>query len=386
MIEIALKIRSTIGKLHLCQMPHGMARMVLLLSIIIGTAVSTPTNAQEAVFQAPALNTGLAAVPDRIDRTTPRAAMGSFLQAARDGDWDAAAHLLDLNGLAEGRQAADGPLLARQLYDVIDRKAVLDWAILLDRPDALQAQGGKNEAQAGQPRRSILLRDLPLDIVPAEIRLNRIKPEGAQQAVWIFPPETVRDVPALHRLYGPSRFEMVLPDILRAKTIGGLMWWELIGMPLLALAAIALGWIVYRILQLFWRRANSRIATGILRALSTPLMIVSVTGLIWWVTGTIFVFSGRIDIFLAPAIATCFVTALLLFIVNGVEVLLDELIAPEEDVDLTLAKQADARVLATRLNAAKRVLVVVVFLVGAGVVLSSADLASNLARIIHEGW
>lgn len=168
--------------------------------------------------------------------------MGSFLQAARDDDWDAAAHLLDLNDLPTDRQAAEGPLLARQLYDVIDRKAVLDWSLLLDRPDALQTQGGENEARAGEPRRSILLRDLPLDIVPAEIRLNRVKPEGAVQAVWIFPPETVRDVPALHRLYGPSWFEMALPDILRAKTIGELMWWELIGAPLLALTAIALGW------------------------------------------------------------------------------------------------------------------------------------------------
>jgi len=47
-------------------------------------------------------------------------------------------------------------------------------------------------------------------------------------------------------------------------------------------------------------------------------------------------------------------------------------------VDLTLAKQAEARVLATRLNAARRVLVVIVFLIGGGVVLSSADLAGNL--------
>uniref|UniRef100_UPI0037351512 mechanosensitive ion channel family protein n=1 Tax=Paracoccus marcusii TaxID=59779 RepID=UPI0037351512 len=58
--------------------------------------------------------------------------------------------------------------------------------------------------------------------------------------------------------------------------------------------------------------------------------------------------------------------------------LLNGLVAPGEDVDLTAAEQAEARILATRLNAARRVLVVVVFLIGAGVVLSSADLAANL--------
>ncbi len=360
-------------------MLRGVTNALLLIFLVgTGTALATSARAQESVFETSALNTGLAPVPDRIDRRTPRAAMASYLQAAKDGDWDAAAHLLDLNELPPSRQAAEGPVLARQLYDVVDRKAVLDWSILIDRPDALQTEGGKNASQAGEPRRSLLLRDLPLDIVPAEIRLNRIKPKGAEQAVWVFPPETVRHVPALHIKYGPSQLELALPDALRAKEIGGLMRWELIGLPLLLLAAIILGWIVHSVLQILWRRANSKIATGILRASSMPLIIVSVTSLIWWVTGNIFVFSGRIDIVLAPLIATGFITALLLFIVNGVEVLLDGLIAPQEDLDLTLAAQADARILATRLNAAKRVLVVAVFLIGAGVVLSSADLASNL--------
>lgn len=364
---------------HRDRMLRAMVPLLLLLvSMAIGAAVPTPARAQEAAFEIPALNTGLTAVPDRIDRRTPRAAMSSFLQAAKGGDWDSAAHILDLGELPADRQAAEGPILARQLHDVIDRKVVLDWTMLIDRPDALQTQGGESEAQAGEPRRSLLLRDMPLDLAPAAIRLNRVLPEGAEQPVWVFPPETVRNVPALHRRYGPSRFEMALPDSLRAKTVGGLMWWELLGLPALVLTAIALGWIVHRFLQALWRRAESDVATGILRALSTPLIIASVTGLIWWVTGNVFVFSGRIDLFLAPAIVIGFVTALLLFIVNGVEVLLDRLVAPGDDVDLTGPEQADARVLATRLNAGKRILVVVVFLIGAGIVLSSANLSNNL--------
>ena len=357
---------------------HRAAHMLLILVVVIGAALASPLRAQQATFDMPALNEGLGPVPDRIDRRTPRAAMASFLNAARDGDWAAAAHLLDLNELPPDRQRTQGPVLARQLHDVIERKVVLDWSLLIDRPDALETKGGENEAQAGEPRRSLLLRDLPLDVAPAAIRLNRVKPADTGKAVWVFPAETVRPIPALHRLYGPSRFEMALPDALRQKTIGGLMWWEVIGLPMLVLIAVALGWTVHRILQMLWNRAESKIATGILRAASLPLIIISVTALVWWVTEHVFVFSGRIDLFLIPVIATGFVSALLLFIVNGVEALLDELIAPQDDVDLTSAKQAEARVLATRLNAAKRILVIVVFLIGAGVVLSSANLAQNL--------
>ncbi|CTQ33080.1 mechanosensitive ion channel family protein [Jannaschia rubra] len=355
-----------------------MSRILPILFAVLAALLTLPALAQDSVFEIPELNAGLGPVPDRIDLRTPRSAMASFLRAARDGDWDAAAHVLDLAETPPERQPVEGPVLARQLFDVIDRKAVLDWGILIDRPDALQTRGGENAPQAGEPRRSLLLRDLPLDLVPAAIRLNRVQPADAEDAVWIFPSETVRDVPALHRAYGPSRFEMMLPEMLRTDAFGGLMWWELIGMPLLLAGAIAIGWVVHRILRRLWRRADGRVATGILRALSTPLIIASVTTLVWWVTGRVFVFSGRIDVFLAPAVAIGFVTAILLFIVNGVEVLLDNLIAPGEDVDLTRAEQTEARILATRLNAAKRVLVVVVFVIGTVIVLTSANLFQDI--------
>ncbi|MEO1911831.1 MAG: mechanosensitive ion channel family protein [Paracoccus sp. (in: a-proteobacteria)] len=351
---------------------------ILILAITLFTTTLPPAQAQDATFETPALNAGLGPTPDRIDRRTPRAAMASFLRAADEEDWAAAAHVLDLSDIPANLQAERGPRLAHQLYDVIDRKAVLDWSMLNDRPDALQTQGGDTEAMAGNPRRSLLLRDLSVGLIPAEIRMNRLQPPGGGDPIWLFPAQTVRDIPALHGVYGPSKFETALPQEMREKTLGGLMLWEWIGMPLLIAASVLLGWLVHRTLKMAWRRANGNIATGILRAASKPLIIITVTSLIWWVSGNIFVFSGKIDVFLAPAIAAGFVTAILLFIVNGVEVLLDGLIAPGEEVDLTVAEQAEARVLATRLNAARRVLVIVVFLIGVGIVLSSADLAGSL--------
>lgn len=351
---------------------------ILILAIALFATTPHPAQAQDATFETPALNAGLGPTPDRIDRRTPRAAMASFLRAADEEDWAAAAHVLDLSDIPANLQAERGPRLAHQLYDVIDRKAVLDWSMLNDRPDALQTQGNDTEAMAGNPRRSLLLRDLSVGLIPAEIRLNRLQPPGGGDPIWLFPAQTVRDIPALHGVYGPSKFETALPQEMREKTLGGLMLWEWIGMPLLIAASVLLGWLVHRTLKMAWRRANGKIATGILRAASKPLIIITVTSLIWWVSGNIFVFSGKIDVFLAPAIAAGFVTAILLFIVNGVEVLLDGLIAPGEEVDLTVAEQAEARVLATRLNAARRVLVIVVFLIGVGIVLSSADLAGSL--------
>ncbi|MGR3200405.1 MAG: hypothetical protein ACU0DH_00730 [Paracoccus sp. (in: a-proteobacteria)] len=116
--------------------------------------------------------------------------------------------------------------MTRQLHDIIARKIVLDWSLLLDRPDGLQTAGGDTEATAGEPRRSPLLRDLALDPVPAVIRLNRILPRGSDKPLWIFPAEPIKDIPALHRVYGPSRFETALPEWTRKTTVGALMRWE----------------------------------------------------------------------------------------------------------------------------------------------------------------
>ncbi|QDA36079.1 hypothetical protein E4191_18295 (plasmid) [Paracoccus liaowanqingii] len=78
-----------------------------VILLIVATA-SRPALAQGAIFETPALNTGLGFMPDRIDRNTPGATMVSFLRAADAEDWTAAAHLLDLGDLPPSRRAAEG--------------------------------------------------------------------------------------------------------------------------------------------------------------------------------------------------------------------------------------------------------------------------------------
>ncbi|MCK0167037.1 mechanosensitive ion channel family protein [Jannaschia sp. S6380] len=348
------------------------ALFALALAASLVAGLVTAAEAEDPFFELGALNAGLDDPPDRIDRRTPRAAIVSLLRAAKDGDWAAAAHLLELTDIPEAEQSVTGPVLAAQLHAIIDRKALLDWGRLNARPDALQITGGKTDAQAGEPRRSLLLRELPLDYAPASVRLNRIK-AGDADPVWVFPRETVADLPDLYRVYGPSRLEKLLPAPMRDDAFWGLMWWELIGVPLLLVAAGMLAWALHRSLRAIGRHATHPMTAAIFRAVRTPVMVAGVTTLVWYVTRHVFVFSGNIDILISPLIAIGFVTALLMLIVNVVEVALDTLIAPGEDVDLTRAEQAESRTLATRLNAAKRILVVVVFFIGAGVVLSTAN-------------
>lgn len=351
----------------------------LFLVLLTLVFVAPTAKAEDPWFLTSTLNGGLTAPPDAVDRRTPRTALESFLRAADRNDWQAAAHLLDLTDIDAAAQADAGADLAEKLYSIIDRKAVLDWSTLLQRPDALQTTGGQSARQAGEPRRSLLLRDLDLDPVPAAIRLNRVKPGEDATPVWIFARETVADIDALYQAYGPSDLERQLPGSLRQDAFWGLMWWEILGLPLLIGAAGLLGWGIRRALNLIGRFATSTaVGTKIMHAISTPVTIAAITWLIAYVSTEIFVFSGQIDVFLEPVVAMGFVVALLMFIVNVIEALLDTLIAPGSDVDLTDPARAESRELATKLNAGKRVLVIVVTLIGAGVVLSTADIFRSI--------
>jgi small-conductance mechanosensitive channel len=156
------------------------------------------------------------------------------------------------------------------------------------------------------------------------------------------------------------------------------MWWELLGVPLLLLAALLLGGAIRRLFAALSRHATGDLATRVLRAVRTPSVVAGVTALVAAVTNRIFVFSGTIDVVLGPLIAVGYVTAGLMLIVNVVEAALDHLIAPGNDVDLTDSSRGKARRTATKLNAAKRILIIAVTLIGAAVVLSTADVFRGL--------
>ncbi|WP_308915218.1 mechanosensitive ion channel family protein [Jannaschia sp. LMIT008] len=350
-----------------------MTRYIRAFVFVLLAMVALPATAQDPFFDIDGLNGGLGERPDAMDLRTPRSTLESFLVAADEGRWDDAAHALDLSDLDDAAQAGEGPILAAQLHSVIERKAVLDWSSLNDRPDGLQPLGGQSQATAGDPRRSFLIRELDLDPVPGAIRLNRVKPGEDADPVWVFPRETVADIPAMYRAYGPSAFESKLPAILLAQGPASLMWWEWIGLPLLVVIAGVLGWFTARLFAWIRTSSDNGMVRGVTHALKWPAVIAAVTTLVAVVSRQLFVFSGQIDTVLSPLIAIGYVTATLMVVIGVLDAVLDNLVSPGDDIDLTVAEQQEARSTATKINATRRILTILVFLIGAGIVLSTAD-------------
>ncbi|MGR3484073.1 MAG: mechanosensitive ion channel domain-containing protein [Paracoccaceae bacterium] len=350
----------------------------LLLTLLLALSLSSSPALSQEVFEVPTLNEGLGEPPARIDRDTPHGAMESFLRAAEAGNWDAAAHLLDLSDYPTVEQAARGPLLARELAEVLDRKVVLNWEALLDRPDGLDARGSSDDPVAGQSRRSLLLAYIDLGPRPVSLRLNRLQPDGGDP-VWVLPAASVANIEPLHDRFGPSTLERSLPAWARAEPFGGLAWWELLALPLMI---VGIAWLGRRV----WVGSERAIAAlpwawtrDLGHAMRAPLTILAMLVAVDVLVGGVFVFSGAIDAVLSPILAVGYVLAVLLTVINVGDVILDRLVSFEGD-DLTeaTAEKEHKRALATKVGAARRALIVVIVLVGAGLILSQAELTRGL--------
>ncbi|MDT0682888.1 mechanosensitive ion channel [Roseicyclus sp. F158] len=337
-----------------------------------GSGGSGSSSESGEFFSQDTVNAGLGELPGWVDRSTPQGTMESFRAAAEAEDWQAAAHLLNLGDYSEDEQAAGGPVLARSLASVIDRKVLLDWHDLPDRPDGIDFSASGSDP-ASSARRSIRIWVLSMDKRSVPILLNRVKPENGD-AVWLFSKTTVANVPRLNELYGPSRIEQKLPGALRERAFWGLRWWEVLALPILAGAAAIAGFATSHVIQAISRRTRRRLLQDVIDASRWPAIIAVVTFVISTITANLFVFSGQVDVFLQPLTVLGFTIAIMLLLVNGIDRILDRIVSFDNETLSASGPEFEyRRSVATRLAAFRRAAVVIVVVVAAGIVLSSAN-------------
>ena len=350
--------------------------LILLLWLPVAATAQDEGSAPDATaFAVPVLNEGLEDPGPQVDRRTPQSTMESFLDLTEEGDFDRAAHLLNLNAIPAGAQAQAGPLLARDLAVVIERKVVIDWGDLLERPDAMITSG--DGPLAGTPQQSLLLGILDLDDRPVAVRLNRVAPEDGDP-VWVFAQETVRNIPALFALYGPSMLEQRLPDILRQDAFWGLQWWEVIGLPLIALLAICVAALSWRGLDAAARHQPSEIVSNLINATRLPITLFILATTLSVTTSQIFVVSGVVDQVTSPLIVILYVVALMILLIGVIDAILDRLFARHSVEELSSPDYGDQRARATTVAALRRIAVVAAVVIGAGVILTSARVFSGV--------
>ena len=339
----------------------------LLFFLFAASAAYAQDSAEGSFYKADTIHVGLEPAHGYVSLETPQSMMETFIFAARGKDWNTAAYTLDLSKLAPDIQAKMGPVLAKRLYEVIERAMWLDWSDLPDRPDAMLANASSKNPMAGEPRRDIRLAILDLGDRPVSIRITRLKQEGEDPA-WVFSSQTVSNIMAMHAIYGPTAFEQKLPAFLQKRAVWTLAVWEVIVLPLILIGALLAAALAYRGLGRLQVRQPTSIGTRIIDMIKMPLALMICVGTFSLVKTMLFTFSGAINMFLGPLQSALFVIALALIAVRVVDAVLDRVVRQNMD-ELTESGSATERDLYTNISAARRIAIVAAFLIGTALVL-----------------
>ncbi len=345
---------------------------LLLLPCIAAGQAAQP----ERWFEVESLNAGLGKAPDDLDRSTPRQAVSQLTGLVDDGQYERAAHLLNLNELSEDEQAERGPELARRLGEIISRTMMIDWGELPARADALLERSSKELPQAGQARRSIEMSVLNLDRAPAEIRINRIKPADGD-AVWVFSSQTVHDIDALYERYGPGWLEERLPDALQGPAFLGTRIWEWLVLPLAIGLLVLLGWFTHSLLGWFGRWLPVDWINRAADRIRLPLTIALMALIGQLLTGWVISFSGFFYTWMTPLLAGLIIVGLTVAALRAIDTSLERVTARFVD-EIDDSSDRDRRKLYTSVYALRRFVLLIAVFVGGGLLMAQLRLFDSV--------
>jgi MscS family membrane protein len=242
-----------------------------MLLLLLGISLAAPGWAQ-APIPAPAEGDAATAaetaepVDLAIAPDSPRVSLQAYLDAGRAGAWEKAARYLALPEV----QKAEGPILAERL------KAVLDRHVWFDLERISPASGGDRDDGLSPGVEKVT--EIPVgDEPPQPVYMVRRSDDGGR--FWAFSPNTIRRIDDWYaQLEGRwMREPLIGAGLDRLLLVGpfGLMWWQWIAVPLLALAAWALGRLLGRLTQALLGRVFARTRSDwddkLLRRVGPPL-------------------------------------------------------------------------------------------------------------------
>ncbi len=175
---------------------------------------------------------------DPLHRDTPQSAALSFLQFCRAGNFGQAAKYLDFRGLPHDQRVADGPRVAQQLGQLLDRDPAFDVASL-----SRNADGGHED---GLPPNRERVASFKLGGQDAQLQMERIMLRSGL-AVWLFSADSVNLIPKLAQVNSGHPLEKYLPGPLVSSTLLDTPLWRWIALAVLAFTLAAFARIFSRV-------------------------------------------------------------------------------------------------------------------------------------------
>ncbi len=352
------------------------AFVILCLAAVAGRAQDT----REFWYETGSINQGLAAVEnDLLERSTPRQTIRAFLAQTEAGEFERAAHYLNLARTDPAQQTTLGAEKAQKLKAIIDRQVWIDWSDLSARPDALRDVAAKSGSSPRTPRRDLHIATLETRDTAYDIRIARYKPEGAP-AVWLFSPQTVSNIDPLYRAFGPGRYETLIPAVLKDSFLG--LWiWEWLALPTLGLAVLLLGWGVHAVVSSMAGRVERPWLKRGLERSRLPLCILFMAGAGQTVLLQVFSFSGPVQTLLKPTLIILMVWGVGMTILRLFDALLQRLTLRFVG-EIDDKRGRDEREFYTSIYALRRLIVLVMVAVALIVILSQLNLFESVGMTL----
>ncbi|MGC1480875.1 MAG: mechanosensitive ion channel domain-containing protein, partial [Chthoniobacterales bacterium] len=343
----------------------------------VGTSVAGEY--AEAYFKVDELNSGLPKLKSPPNLSTPQATIENFVLSARRGDFDLAAYSLNLSLTEKSKQAREGAILASELFEVLERKIVIDWDLLPDRADGqIDLPRMKSDPLAGVPRRSIELGSTTLEGRDVTVRLQRVKTESGSP-VWVFSPNTVENIPALYERYGPSPMEAMMPGFLKNRA-GSVAIWEWMAFAGLIIVAFLIAWLASKLAKWLGRWGGTSWKEKIVDVIKSPLILLLASFFLLVTSESLLTLSGPVAKYFTPlllfvliASATWLGMRVLGLITDSWGAQYEETVEESDDEK----EKAYARSVMTRLSVARRVLILFAVVVGAAVMVTQLNLLES---------
>ena len=241
---------------------------------------------------------------DPLDRESPQSSVYAFLQAAHGHDYEKAAKYLNLRTLPSEQRLKNGPELAQQLQQILDRDAEFDVANLSHEPEGSPANGSSHDRDRVD---SFTINGQTMDL-----DLERIKLRSGIY-VWLFSADSVDRIPQILKLTSDSPVEKHLPDPLVSWRVADTPVWRVLGLFLLALSLTALSRLLSRfallccepLLKRVLPKTNRSVLAEFVGPLAMLLAVVLFRGGMGW-----FEPSPRLRVYLTRILAVLFFAAL----------------------------------------------------------------------------
>lgn len=208
---------------------------------------------------------------------TPRGAFAAYIRHANAGRWGDAAAFLDLSDIPETARAETGPLLARRLKAVLDRKLWVDLGSLSADP-----AGNPDD---GLPEGVDRIGVIEANGVAHEINIWNRAP--ADPATWQVTPGTLRRLEPLHQAHGRGALGERMPEWMTRVRFLTIELWQWAGLALLVVLAhfVALGIAIVG-------RAVTRAITSRTRTETDDLVVEALDGPVRGLIAVVLVIAG----------------------------------------------------------------------------------------------